>query len=104
MSDEVWDRAVSWALDNPASSKEVLERGSSAWFAEDFGEADRISSHLTRNRFPSIKDAVIATRNRLWLSTVRELVRSASEPTLVLVGAPTSEARVACCPKLMPAD
>jgi uncharacterized protein YbaP (TraB family) len=87
VSDAVWDDAVSWALDNPASFKKVLETSYRVWVAGDFEEVDRICTLQTRNRFPAIKDAVIAARNRLWLPTIRELVQSANNPTLVLVGA-----------------
>jgi uncharacterized protein YbaP (TraB family) len=87
VSDAVWDQAVSWALDNPASSKKLLESSYDAWIAGDFEEIDRISSLYWLNRFAPIKDAVIAARNQLWLPTIRELAQSANEPTLVLVGA-----------------
>jgi uncharacterized protein YbaP (TraB family) len=87
VSDDVWDDAVSWALDNPASFKSVLETSYRAWFAGDFQEVDRISTLHTRNRFPPIKHAVITARHYLWLPTIRELAQSAAnEPTLVLVG------------------
>ena len=88
VTDYVWDAAVSWALDNPASFKSVLETSYRAWFAGDFEEVDRINTLHTRNRFAPIKHAVITARNYLWLPTIRELVQSAAnEPTLVLVGA-----------------
>jgi hypothetical protein len=87
VSDAIWDDAVSWALDNLASSKQVLETSYSAWVAGDFEEVDRISTLHSRNRFPPIKNALITARNNLWLPIIRELVQSASEPTLVLVGA-----------------
>jgi len=87
VSDAVWDEAVSWALDNPASSKKLLESSYGAWIAGDFEEVDRTSSLYWLNRFAPIKDAVIAARNQLWLPTIRELAQSANEPTLVLVGA-----------------
>jgi uncharacterized protein len=87
VSDAVWDDAVSWALDNPASSKTLLEASYKAWVAGDFEEVDRISTLHSRNRFPPIKNALITARNNLWLPIIRELVQSASEPTLVLVGA-----------------
>jgi hypothetical protein len=87
VSDAVWDEAVNWALDNPGSSKKVLELSYRAWVAGDFEEIDRINSHYTRNRFSEIRHAVIAARNCLWIPTIRELVQSANAPTLVLVGA-----------------
>jgi uncharacterized protein YbaP (TraB family) len=87
VSDAIWDDAVCWALDNPASSKQVLESSYAAWIAGDFEEVDRIGTLHSRNRFEPIKHAVITARNYLWLPTIRDLVRSASEPTLVLVGA-----------------
>jgi len=88
VTDYVWDAAVSWALDNRASFKSVLETSYRAWFAGDFEEVDRINTLHTRNRFAPIKHAVITARNYLWLPTIRELARSAAnEPTLVLVGA-----------------
>lgn len=87
VSDAVWDEAVSWALDNPASFKTVLETSYRAWVGGDFEEVDRISTLHSRNRFVPIKQAVIATRNYLWLTTIRELAQSVNEPTLVLVGA-----------------
>jgi hypothetical protein len=87
VSNAVWDDAVSWALDNPGSFKRVLETSYLAWVAGDFEEVDRISTLEWLNRFAPIKHAVITARNYLWLPTVRELVESAKEPTLVLVGA-----------------
>lgn len=87
VGDAVWDDAVSWALDNPASFKRVLETSYGAWVAGDFEEVDRISTLHTRNRFAPIKQAVITARSHLWLPTIRDLAQSASEPTLVLVGA-----------------
>ena len=87
VNDAIWDDAVSWALDNPASSKQVLETSYPAWIAGDFEEVDRINTLHSRNRFAPIKHAVITARNSLWLPTFRDLVQSASKPTLVLVGA-----------------
>jgi uncharacterized protein YbaP (TraB family) len=87
VSDAIWDDAVSSALDNPASSKQVLEGCYPAWIAGNFEGVDRISTLHSRNRFPPIKHAVITARYYLWLPTIRDLVQSASEPTLVLVGA-----------------
>jgi len=86
VSDAVWDAAVSWALDNPGSFKTVLEAAYVAWVAGDFEEVGRISTLHGLSRFPEIKHAVITARNYLWLPTIRELVQSANEPTLVLVG------------------
>ena len=86
VSDDVWDAAVSWALDNPGSFKTALETSYRAWVAGDFEEVDRISTLHTQNKFAPIKHAVITARNYLWLPTVRELVQSANEPTLILVG------------------
>jgi len=87
VSDAVWDDAVCWALDNSASFKRVLETSYRAWVAGDFEEVDRISTLHSRNRFAPIKHAVITARNYLWLPIIREIVQSAKEPTLVLVGA-----------------
>jgi uncharacterized protein len=87
VSDAVWDDAVSWALDNPASFERVLEASYRAWVAGDFEEIERISTLNWLNRFAPIKHAVITARNCLWLPIIRELVQSAREPTLVLVGA-----------------
>ena len=87
VSDAVWDTVVSWALDNPSLFKRVFETSYHAWIAGDFEEVDRISSLHWLNRFAPVKHAVITARNYLWLPTIRELVQSANEPTLVLVGA-----------------
>jgi uncharacterized protein YbaP (TraB family) len=87
VNDAVWDDAVSWALDNPTSFARVLETSYRAWVAGDFEEVDRISTLHWLNGFAPIKDAVVTARNYLWLPTIRELVQSANEPTLVLVGA-----------------
>jgi uncharacterized protein YbaP (TraB family) len=86
VSDAVWDTVVSWALDNPSLFKRVFETSYHAWIAGDFEEVDRISSLHWLNRFAPVKQAVITARTHLWLPTVRELVQSANEPTLVLVG------------------
>ena len=86
VSDAVWDDAVSWALDNPGSFKTALERSYGAWVAGDFEEVEQISTLHSLNRFAPIKHAVITARNGLWLPTIRELVQSANEPTLILVG------------------
>ena len=85
--DAVWDIVVSWALDDPSLFKRVLETSYHAWIAGDFEEVDRISSRHWLNRFAPVKHAVITNRNYLWLPGIRELVQSANEPTLVLVGA-----------------
>jgi hypothetical protein len=87
VSDAVWDDALSWALDNPASFKKVLEMSYLAWVAGDFEEVDRMNTLHSRNCFAPIKHAVITARNRLWLPTIRYLAQSTGEPTLVLVGA-----------------
>jgi len=87
VSDEVWDAAVSWVLDNPAEVKSAVEASYSAWVTGDFEELDRINSLHTPNTFEPIKRAVVTERNNLWLPRIRDLVQSASEPTLVLVGA-----------------
>jgi hypothetical protein len=58
VSDEVWDEAVSWILDNPASSTTLLESSYDAWMAGDVEAIDRISSNDSINRFPAIKEAV----------------------------------------------
>ena len=80
-------RRLSWSLDNPESSKRVLDTSYDAWLAGDFEEVDRISTLNSRNKFAPIKNAVITARNNLWLSTILELVKFVQEPTLVLVGA-----------------
>jgi uncharacterized protein YbaP (TraB family) len=87
VSDEVWDAAVNWVLDNPAEVKSAVEASYSAWVAGDFEEVDRINSLHTPNRFEPIKRAVVTERNNLWLPRICDLVRSACEPTLVIVGA-----------------
>lgn len=87
VDDAVWDDAVSWAIDNCASFKKLLETSYRAWVAGDFEEIDRLSTIHSRNRFPPIKQAVITARNYLWLPTIRQLAQAANEPTLVLVGA-----------------
>jgi len=87
VDDAVWDEAVCWSLDNPASFKTMLEMSYRAWVAGDFEEIDRISTLHSRNRFAPIKNALITARNSLWLPTIIELVQTAKEPTLVLVGA-----------------
>jgi hypothetical protein len=86
VSDAVWDEAVSWTLDNPSSSKALLESSYDAWIAGDFEAIDRINSTDSLNRFEAIKEANINARNRLWLRTICELAQSANEPSLVLVG------------------
>jgi hypothetical protein len=87
VNDEVWDGAVSWVLDNRAEVKSAVEASYSAWVAGDFEEVDRINSLHTPNRFGPIKRAVVTERNNLWLPRIRDIVQSAKEPTLVLVGA-----------------
>lgn len=87
VSDDEWDGAVNWILENRAEVKSAVEVSYRAWFAGDFEEVDRISSLYTTNRFAPIKRAVVTERNYLWLPRIRELVQTASEPTLVLVGA-----------------
>jgi uncharacterized protein YbaP (TraB family) len=86
VNDDVWDTAVNWVLDNAATVRGVPEASYTAWFAGDFEEVNRINSLNTINRFPPIKHANITERNYLWLPRIRELVQSANEPTLVLVG------------------
>jgi uncharacterized protein YbaP (TraB family) len=87
VSDAVWDDAVNWALDNPASFTTVLEASYRAWVAGDLEGVEQISTLLSLNRFAPRKHAVISARNNLWVPIIRELVQSAYEPTLVLVGA-----------------
>lgn len=86
VSSAVWDDAVSWALDNPGSSKTLLETSYRAWIAGDYEEVESISSLHSVNRFAPIKHAVITARNSQWLPTIRELVQSANEPTVILLG------------------
>jgi hypothetical protein len=87
VSDDEWDAAVNWILDNRAEVQSAVEASYSAWFAGDFEAVDRISSLHTRNRFAPVKRAIVTARNYLWLPRIRDLVQTASEPTLVLVGA-----------------
>jgi TraB/PrgY/gumN family len=87
VSDEVWDAAVSWVLDNKAEVTNAVEASYSAWVGGDFEELDRIHSLRTPNRFEPIKRAVVTERNKLWLPRICDLVESAKEPTFVLVGA-----------------
>jgi uncharacterized protein YbaP (TraB family) len=87
VSDAAWDIVVGYALDDPALFKRVFETSYRSWIAGDFEEVERISSTQWLNRFAPVKDAIMTARNRLWLPTIRELVQSAAEPTLVLVGA-----------------
>jgi uncharacterized protein YbaP (TraB family) len=87
VSNAVWDEAVGWALDNPASSTKLVESSYEAWIAGDFEAIDRINSTYSLNRFEAIKEASINARNRLWLPRIRQLVTAADDPTLVLVGA-----------------
>jgi hypothetical protein len=87
VSDTVWDDAVCWAIDNRGSSGAVFAMAYAAWFAGDFEEVDQISTNHTINRFPEIKLANLTARNYLWLPRILALVKSAIEPTLVLVGA-----------------
>jgi uncharacterized protein YbaP (TraB family) len=87
VSDAVWDFVVGYALDDPSLFKRVFETSYHAWIAGDFEGVERISSTQWLNRFAPVKEAVMTARNRLWLPTIRELVQSATDPTLVLVGA-----------------
>lgn len=86
VSDDIWDDAVSWALQNPRSFGAALEASHRAWVAGDLEEIERIIDLHTISRFAPIKYAVITARNDLWLPAIRELVESTNEPTLVLVG------------------
>jgi hypothetical protein len=87
VSDAVWDDAVWWAIENRGSFGSVLEMAYAAWFAGDFEEVDRINTVHTINRFAPIKHAIITARNCLWLPAIRDIVQSAIQPTLILVGA-----------------
>jgi uncharacterized protein YbaP (TraB family) len=87
VSDAVWDIVVGYALDDPALFKRVFETSYRAWIAGDFEEVERISSTEWLNKFAPVKDAIMTARNRLWLPGIRELVQSATERALALVGA-----------------
>ena len=86
VSDAEWDEAVYWILDNPASATTLLQWSYDAWTVGDFEAIDLLSSTQSINRFAPIKEANINARNQLWLPIIGELVRTASEPILVLVG------------------
>jgi hypothetical protein len=87
VNDDVWDEAVTCALDNPNATERGVEDIYSAWISGDVEAALRAGTLHGLTRFAAIKHAELTSRNFLWLPTIRELVRSASEPTLVLVGA-----------------
>jgi len=87
VDDDVWDEAVTWALDNPNATERGVEDIYAAWISGDVEAALRAGTLHGLTRFAPIKHAELTSRNYLWLPTIRELVRSAREPTLVLVGA-----------------
>ncbi len=87
VDDDVWDEAVTWALDNPNATERGVEDIYAAWISGDFEAALRASTLHGLIRFAPIKHAELTSRNYLWLPAIRELARSAREPTLVLVGA-----------------
>jgi hypothetical protein len=87
VDDDVWDEAVSWALDNPNATERGVEDIYDAWISGDVEAALRASTLHGLTRFAPIKRAELTSRNHLWLPTIRELAKSAEEPTLVLVGA-----------------
>jgi uncharacterized protein len=87
VSDDVWDEAVGWVLENPAASTTLLQSSYDAWIAGDFEAIDQLNSTLSINRFASIKQVNIHTRNQRWLSKILKLVQVVDESTLVLVGA-----------------
>ena len=87
VDDAVWDEAVTWALDNPNATERGVEDIYAAWISGDVEAALRAGTLHGLTRFSPVKDAELTSRNYLWLPTIRELVRSAREPTLVLVGA-----------------
>jgi uncharacterized protein YbaP (TraB family) len=87
VDDSVWDEAATWALDNPNATVEGVQDIYSAWISGDVESALSAGTLHGVTRFPPIKHAELTSRNLLWLPTIRELVRSAREPTLVLVGA-----------------
>jgi uncharacterized protein YbaP (TraB family) len=87
VSDDVWDEAAGWVLENPASSSTLLQSSYDAWIAGDFEAIDRLNSTLSINRFASINQVNIHTRNQRWLSKIVKLVQVVDESTLVLVGA-----------------
>jgi uncharacterized protein len=87
LNDDVWDEAVTWALDNPNATERGVEDIYAAWISGDVEAALRASTLHGLTRFAPIEHAELSSRNYLWLPTILELVRSACEPTLVLVGA-----------------
>jgi hypothetical protein len=87
VDDGVWDEAVTWALDNPTATERGVEDIYSAWIAGDVEAALRAGTLHGLTRFAPIKHAELTSRNFLWLPTIRELVQSAIQPTLILVGA-----------------
>jgi uncharacterized protein len=87
VDDDVWDEAVTWALDNPNAIERGFEDIYAAWISGDVEAAIRASTLHGLTRFAPIKQAELTSRNYLWLTTIRELVQTAREPTLVLVGA-----------------
>jgi uncharacterized protein len=86
VDDDVWDEAVTWALDNPNATERGVEIYA-AWISGDVEAALRAGTLHGVTRFATIKDAELTSRNYLWLPTIHEHVRSAREPTLILVGA-----------------
>lgn len=87
VDDDVWDEAVTWALENPNATERGVEDIYAAWISGHVEPALRAGTLHGLTRFAPIKHAELTSRNFLWLPTIRELVRSAREPTLVLVGA-----------------
>jgi uncharacterized protein len=87
VDDDIWDEAVAWALDNPNATERGAKDIYAAWISGDVEAALRASTLHGLTRFAPIKHAELTSRNHLWLPTIRELVLSAREPILVLVGA-----------------
>jgi hypothetical protein len=87
VDDDVWDEAVMWALDNPNATERGAEDIYAAWISGDVEAALRVGTLHGLTRFAPIKHAELTLRNYLWLPIIRELVRFAREPALVLVGA-----------------
>jgi uncharacterized protein YbaP (TraB family) len=86
-SGRVWDEAVTWALDNPNATERGVEDIYSTWISGDAEATLRAGTMHGLTRFAPIRHAELTSRNFLWLPTIGELVRSAREPMLVLVGA-----------------
>lgn len=87
VDDDVWDVAATWALDNPSATERGIDDIYAAWMSGDVEAALRAGTTHGLTRFAPIKHAELTSRNNLWVPKIRQLALSASEPTLVLVGA-----------------